>query len=121
MVVSGSEVATSRGALNAGIGTIPALALLDRACAFYQVAQLDVELRHPGIEYMVLRVRDENEVDLVAHFESCFEFIDRGRAAGEQEARSFVCCAHTQPTFLLRTPLGMGPGQARARTRARAS
>ena len=47
------------------------------------MAQLDVELRHPEMEYMALSVKDENEVDLVTHFEKCFEFIERGRAAGE--------------------------------------
>ena len=50
----------------------------------FQVAKLDVEHRFPGVEYMVLSVMDENEVDLVTHFERCFEFIDRGRAAGER-------------------------------------
>ena len=47
-----------------------------------QVAKLDVEHRFPGVEYMVLSVMDENEVDLVSHFERCFEFINRGQAAG---------------------------------------
>lgn len=44
---------------------------------------MEVEHRHEGVEYMVLRVHDENETDLVAHFETSFAFIDRGRAAGE--------------------------------------
>ena len=36
------------------------------------------------MEYMVISVQDENSVDLVTHFVECFDFIDRGRAAGEQ-------------------------------------
>ncbi len=37
---------------------------------------------HPGLEYLVIAVQDENSVDLVTHFVDCFDFIDRGRAAG---------------------------------------
>ena len=53
-----------------------------KPCDLGQVAQLDVEHRYPEMEYMALQVKDENEVDLVTHFEKCFEFIERGRAAG---------------------------------------
>ena len=48
-----------------------------------QVASIEQE-HHPGMEYMVVSVQDENSVDLVTHFVDCFEFIDRGRAAGMQ-------------------------------------
>ena len=47
-----------------------------------QVASIEQE-HHPGMEYMVVSVQDENSVDLVTHFVDCFDFIDRGRAAGE--------------------------------------
>ena len=47
-----------------------------------QVASIEVT-HHPGLEYLVIAVQDENSVDLVTHFVDCFDFIDRGRAAGE--------------------------------------
>ena len=56
-------------------------------CFVTQVASIE-QKHHPGMEYMVVSVQDENSVDLVTHFVDCFAFIDRGRAAGARGTRA---------------------------------